>query len=112
MGCITWEAADRTKTRNRIRPQQSNTGRIQTRDMLIGHSRISPYVPSNVLIASRLDKCGPPTNSPNAGCLHRQLHDRLFNVRLRAVLQTRLAPADLLESHLAPFLVQFLEPVE
>src|SRR3954466_1124646 len=49
---------------------------------------------------------------PNAGCSHRQLHDRLFDVRLGAVLQTRLAPADLLQCQLATLLVQFLEAVE
>src|SRR5438270_12906476 len=49
---------------------------------------------------------------PNAGCSHRQLHNRLFDVRLGSVLQTWLPPADLLQRQLAALLVQFFEPVE
>src|SRR3954447_4528363 len=42
----------------------------------------------------------------------RQLHNRLFNLRLGSVLQTRLTPPDLLQRQLATLLIQFLEPVE
>src|SRR4051794_28433608 len=42
----------------------------------------------------------------------RQLHNRLFDMRLGSVLHTRLTPADLLQRQLAALLVQFFEPVE
>ena len=37
-----------------MKPYPSNGGRIQTRNMLIGHSRTSPYVASNAWIALRV----------------------------------------------------------
>src|SRR3954463_5539747 len=46
------------------------------------------------------------------GLFDRQLHHRLFDVRLGPGLQTWLPPADLLQPQLAALPVQFFEPVE
>src|SRR5215211_3441338 len=40
------------------------------------------------------------------------LHDRLLDLRRRAVLQDWLPAADLLQGQLAPFVVQLLEAIE
>jgi hypothetical protein len=44
--------------------------------------------------------------------LERQVDRRLFDLRRRAVLQHRFAPADLLQRQLAAFIVELLEAVE
>ena len=47
-----------------------------------------------------------------SGLFHSHIQDGLLDVWLHAVLQDRLAPADLFQCQLAAFFVQLLETIE